>query len=467
MNFINIIQDDKILNTIHRQCVNKKIDAYIVGGFVRDLLLKVESKDVDIVVVGQNGIDFAHMCAKALKFNRKNVKFFKNFGTANFTINGTELEFVGARKESYRRDSRKPLVEDGTLQDDQERRDFTFNAMSIDLKTGELIDPFNGLQDLKDGIIKTPVDANITFSDDPLRQLRAVRFAARFKFVIDPSTFQAIKLNISRLDIVSSERIIGELNKLLLSKYPEYGIKLMEECGLLSKILPEVVALKGVEKINNFKHKDNFVHTLQVLKQTADVSNDITLRWTALLHDIGKAKVKSLKTDSGWTFHNHELVGSYMAKKIATRLKFGPAITNKLILLIERHGHPKELVKDIVTDSAIRRFVVEMGDTMSDLLLFATCDITTKFKDKKDIQISKLLTLFDRIKEIEESDNLKNFKVPISGAEIMKIFDLTPCKKVGLIKSFVKEAVLNGECKNDEWAARKFVDTNFNILNSL
>ncbi|MFV2015865.1 MAG: CCA tRNA nucleotidyltransferase, partial [Candidatus Heimdallarchaeota archaeon] len=431
-------ETDFILNKIHNLCVTKDIEAHIVGGFVRDLLLDVSSKDIDIVVVGKGGIEFARDCATACGVTQQRIKFFKNFGTANFTARGVELEFVGARKESYNRSSRKPIVEDGTLFDDQQRRDFTINTLSIDLRTGELIDPFGGIKDLHDGIIKTPIDANITFSDDPLRQLRAIRFATRFNFTIENETKNAINKNIHRLAIVSQERILVELTKMLLSDNPRYGIELMNETGLLNIILPELVALKGVEEIDGFRHKDNFLHTMVVLEQTAKKSNDIVLRWTALLHDIGKVKTKKL-VNKGWTFHSHEIVGKYMLKKIAYRLKLPNKLVEDIGKLIENHGRPKELVKNIVTDSAIRRLVVDMGEQLNDLLLFCSCDITTRFKDRKNVQQHALIELFKRVKTIEEIDNLRNFELPITGDDIMKEFDLKPSKLVGDIKDIVKE----------------------------
>lgn len=449
MNFKELFEKTPNLMKLHQMCVREEIEAHVIGGFVRDAILKETSKDIDIVVVGKSGIDFAFECAKELFVSRHKVNFFKNFGTANFVAEGVELEFVGARKESYNRGSRNPIVEDGTLFDDQQRRDFTINAMSIDLRTIELVDPFNGMKDLTDGIIKTPVNPDITFSDDPLRQLRAIRFAARFNFEIESNTFTAIAKHVERLDIISHERVLSELNKTLLTKNPKYGLQLMFDSGLLNKILPEVCKLDGVDEKNGQRHKNNFTHTIQVVQQTREVSSDLDVLWTALLHDIGKTRTKRFEESQGWTFHNHERIGAYMVRKIATRLKFSNDSTDKIIHLVENHGRPKELTKDDVSASAIRRLVVDMKDNLQDLLLFCSCDITTKFGDKRERQVKELVDLFIRVQRIETDDNLKNFKVPVTGEEIMKHFNLKPSKEVGLIKDAIKEAILEGECKND------------------
>lgn len=455
-NFLKIIESNFVLNKIHTLCVNENIEAHIVGGFVRDLIIDVDSKDVDIVVVGKGGISFARDCATACDVPQKKVKFFKNFGTANFTAGGVELEFVGARKESYNRGSRKPIVEDGTLIDDQQRRDFTINTLSIDLRTGALVNPFDGVKDISNKIIRTPIDANITFQDDPLRLLRAVRFAAKLNFKIEEDTKTAIRTNVHLLAGVYQERIRDELTKLLLTDNPRYGIELMNETGLLKILLPEVAALQGVEEIDGFRHKDNFLHTMIVLQQTAKGSNDIVLRWTALLHDIGKAKVKKL-VGKGWTFHGHEKVGAYMLKKIAVRLKLSSQLLENVSKLVANHGRPKELVSTEITDSAIRRLVVDMGEQLNDLLLFCSCDITTRFEDKKNAQQDALIDLFKRVKEIEETDNLRNFELPITGEDIMKQFKLKPSREVGHIKDIVKEAILNGHCTNNRREAFEFM----------
>ena len=458
MNFNNIIST-KPFTEIHQLCVQQNIEAHVIGGFVRDLILGQPSKDIDIVVVGKSGIEFAQLVVKAFGTDYVSLKVFKNFGTAQIIAHGIEFEFVGARKESYNRASRKPIVENGTLSDDQHRRDFTINTLSIDLRTGELHNPFNGIRDLHDGVIRTPIDSNQTFSDDPLRQLRAIRFAAQFNFKIATSVITSIIKNVNRLDIVSSERIIAELNKIMLTDNPSYGIRLMNESRLLQKLLPEVTALKGVDTVDDFKHKDNFEHTLSVLDQTVEKSSNIVLRWAALLHDIGKARTKRFDSEKGFTFHNHERIGAYMLNKIANRLKIGTSLKNKISKLVLNHGRPKELVKNGVSDAAIRRLVVDLGDQLDDLLLFVTCDITTRYADRRERLVKQIDDLIDRIHEIEERDNLRNFKVPITGEEIMAEFNLKPSKNVGLIKSAIKDAILNGECENNKKAANIFMHT--------
>jgi poly(A) polymerase len=461
MNFINTIQDQQTLFQIHQFVNQHNIEAYIVGGFVRDLVLGVESKDIDIVVVGKPGHEFALEVAAFLEKPEKFVRVFKNFGTAQFVEHGVEFEFVGARKESYRTDSRKPIVENGTLQEDQERRDFTINAMGIDLRNGDLIDPFDGVQDLEDGIIRTPIDADITFSDDPLRQLRCVRFASRFNFVIEDKTKAAINKNIHRLKIVSSERILVELDKIVTSSHPSYGISLLDETGLLARLIPELLELKGVDTKNGFRHKNNWKHTLQVLDQTVPMTSDPIIRWTALLHDVAKGRTKRFQEDIGWTFHHHEEEGAKMAWKICSRLRMSSKVTNRIVKLIKFHGRPKQLVDDGISDSAIRRLVVELGELLPDLLTFVSCDITTRHEDKRKRQVDAIIDLFERIKKIEEKDSLRNFKVPLDGTEIMKVFNIPPGRQISVIKNAVKEAIIKGEITNDHDSALEFAKQNF------
>ncbi|HEX6891420.1 MAG TPA: HD domain-containing protein [Chryseolinea sp.] len=426
-------------------------DTYVVGGYTRDILLKRPSKDIDFVCVG-SGIQLAEHVAKALG-PKVNVSVFKNFGTAQIRFHKLELEFVGARKESYRNDSRKPIVEDGTLEDDQHRRDFTINALAISLNKrnyGELIDPFDGQGDLKKKIIRTPLDPAITFSDDPLRMMRAVRFATQLGFDIEADTFQAIIDHAPRLKIVSQERITDELNKIILSPVPSYGFKLLFHSGLLNLFFPELVALHGVEYVGNRAHKDNFFHTLQVLDNVAKVSNDLWLRWAAILHDIAKPATKRYDKQQGWTFHGHEDRGARMTPGLFKRLKL--PMNDRMTFvqnLVRLHLRPIPLAKDVVTDSAIRRLLFDAGDDIDALMILCRADVTSKNFEK----VNKFLKNFDlvekKIAEVEQKDHIRNFQPPVSGDEIMRIFNIPPGRVIGEIKEQIKEAILEGEIKND------------------
>lgn len=426
-------------------------DAYLVGGFVRDLLLKRPCKDIDVVCVG-SGIELAKAVAKKLGDDIQ-VTVFKNFGTAMLKTGDMEVEFVGARKESYRYDSRKPIVEDGTLEDDQKRRDFTINALAISLNTadyGELIDPFEGLQDLKRKILKTPQDPKITFSDDPLRMMRAVRFASQLNFDIEPLTFEAILENKERIKIVSQERVTDELNKIILSPKPSYGFKLLFHSGLLHLIFPEMVELHGVENIEGKGHKDNFYHTLQVLDNVAEKSRDLWLRWAAIMHDIAKPATKKFVPEIGWTFHGHEDKGARMTPGIFRRMKL-PMGDNmrKVKNLVKLHLRPIALVNDQVTDAALRRLIFEAGNDLEDLMQLCRADITSKNLDK----VSRYLRNFNRVeqklKDVEARDKIKNFQPPVRGEEIMEFFGIKPGKEIGIIKEEIKEAILEGKIKNN------------------
>ncbi len=426
------------------------LETYVVGGYVRDILLERPSKDIDFVCVG-SGIRLAETVAKALG-PRVKVNVFKNFGTAQITWEDLNLEFVGARRESYRKDSRKPVVDDGTLEDDQKRRDFTINAMAISLNShdyGALVDPFDGVADLKRKIIRTPQDPLVTFSDDPLRMMRAVRFAAQLDFDIDADTFAAIRSQAARLKIVSGERIIDELNKVILCPVPSYGFKLLFHSGLLKQFFPEMVALHGVEYVGNQAHKDNFFHTLQVLDNVAKVSDDLWLRWAAIMHDIAKPATKKFDKVHGWTFHGHEEKGARMTPAIFRRLKL-PMDERMLFVqkLVRLHLRPIPLVKN-VTDSAIRRLLFDAGDDVDALMKLCRADITSKNNEK----VTRFLRNFDiveqKMAEVEQKDNLRNFQPPVSGDEIMAMYNLPPSRIIGELKEYIKEAILEGEIRND------------------
>ncbi|QSE96144.1 CCA tRNA nucleotidyltransferase [Fulvivirga lutea] len=442
--------DNPIFKVVSEAGEELGIDVYVVGGFVRDILLKRPSKDIDFVTVG-SGIELAQKVAE--KINEKQVSIFKNFGTANIKSKGFDLEFVGARKESYNRNSRKPVVENGTLQDDQNRRDFTINAMAISLNKanyGELIDPFEGQKDLKRKVMRTPLQPEITFSDDPLRMMRAIRFATQLQFDIEPDTYEGIVQNIDRIEIVSMERVSDELNKIILSNKPSYGFKLLFHSGLLKKIFPEMVDLHGVETIDGKSHKDNFYHTLQVLDNVCEKSNYLWLRWAAILHDIAKPPTKRFDPKVGWTFHGHEDKGARMVPGIFKKLKL--PLNEKMHYvkkLVRLHLRPIALVKDDITDTAIRRLLFEAGNDIDDLMKLCRADITSK----NDIKVQKYLSNFKKVerkmKEVEEKDQVRNFQPPVSGEEIMNAFNIAPGRIIGEIKEAIKEAILEGEIQNN------------------
>jgi putative nucleotidyltransferase with HDIG domain len=450
---------NEIFSIIAAASKNINVKSYVIGGFVRDYFLKRgTAKDIDIVVVG-SGIDLAKQVSKLLP-NKPKVQVFNTYGTAMLRFQDVEIEFVGARKESYLANSRNPEVTEGTLEDDQNRRDFTINALALSLNEddfGSLLDPFQGIKDLEKQVIKTPLNPDITYSDDPLRMMRAIRFATQLNFTIEQNSLDAITKNSERLKIITKERIVDELHKILASQIPSIGFLLLEKTNLLPQILPELIALKGVEEVEGQKHKDNFYHTLEVVDNIAKNTTDVWLRWAALLHDIGKAPTKKFSKKVGWTFHGHEFVGSKMVNKLFIRLKMPLnaklKFVQKMVLLSSR---PIVLASE-VTDSAVRRLVFDAGEDINSLMTLCEADITTK-NPKKFSQYHKNFELVrTKIKEVEERDHVRNFQPPISGEEIMKTFDLKPCKEIGMIKEAIKEAILEGEIPNEYESSYQFM----------
>jgi poly(A) polymerase len=459
LNFKEELSSNKIFEKVALASKKLNIETYVVGGYVRDLILKRPNKDIDFVTVG-SGIALAEATSAIIE-KRPHVNFFKNFGTAQFNFNDYDIEFVGARKESYRSDSRKPLVEDGTLQEDQERRDFTINAMGISLQKhnfGDLIDPFDGVEDINRKIIKTPLEPEITFSDDPLRMMRAIRFASQLSFDIDGGTFNAIKAMSHRISIVSQERIIDELNKIILSKIPSYGFKLLHQTGLLEIIFPEFIKLLGVETQDGKGHKDNFYHTLQVLDNTATRSNDLWLRWAAILHDIAKPATKRFSPKVGWSFHGHEELGARWVKGIFRKMKLPLDEKMRMVTnLVRLHLRPIALAKEGVTDSALRRLLVDAGEDIEYLMILCRADITSKDQSR----VQKYLKNFDKVEELlielEQKDKLRSFQPVMTGEIIMAVFGLSPSKEVGALKQEVREAILDCKIENELKPAYDFL----------
>lgn len=455
---MNKCLNKKIFKEISELAFDEKNRVFVIGGFVRDCIMGIPSKDIDIVVEG-SGIHFAKALAR--KLGNLKVSYFKNFGTAMFRYHGMEFEFVGARKESYNRNSRKPVVEDGTLEDDQKRRDFTINALAFSLNKedfGQLTDPFKGTEDIQNKIIKTPLDPDTTFSDDPLRMLRAIRFATRLNFTIGKETFEAIKKNKERIAIVSKERIIDEINKMIMTETPSRAFLMLDKTGLLELIFPELAQMKGVETKEGNKHKDNFLHTMGVLDNLSKNSQDLWLRWAAVLHDIAKPATKKYDPNTGWTFHGHEFLGYKMVPGIFKRLKLPlnekMKFVRKMVLL---HLRPIALVEDKVSDSAIRRLLFEAGDDIDDLMLLCEADITSGNERKVKQFLANFGKVREKLKKIEEKDSIRNFQPPVSGEEIISAFRIKPGPVIGEIKNAIKEAILDGEIPNEKEAAMELM----------
>ena len=450
---------DKIFQLISQTADELGLECYVVGGYVRDIFLNRPSKDIDVVVVG-SGIEIAQAFGKKLG-RGAHVSVFRNFGTAQVKYRDTEVEFVGARKESYSHDSRKPVVENGTLEDDQNRRDFTINAMAVCLnqaRFGELVDPFGGLDDLKERTLRTPLDPDITFSDDPLRMMRCIRFATQLNFYIDDNTFMALERNKERIEIISRERIADELNKIILSPIPSKGFVELDRCGLLPLIFPELAAMQGIETRNGRAHKDNFYHTMEVLDNVADAGGDLWLRWTALLHDIAKPLTKKYEKGIGWSFHGHEIKGAKMTPKIFAALKLPMNEKMKYVQkLISLHLRPIALAQDEVTDSAVRRLLFDAGDDIDDLMILCDADITSKNEEKKNKYHNNFQLVRKKLKELEEKDHLRNWQPPVNGEIIMTTFGINEGRNVGIIKTAIREAVLDGIIGNNFKDAYEFM----------
>lgn len=451
MNFTETLESNPIFKLVSDSAKQLDIKAFVVGGFVRDLILKRPSKDIDIVCVG-SGVELAELVAKNSGKDEVFLSVFKNFGTAQLKIDDWEVEFVGARRESYQRDSRKPIVEDGTLEDDQNRRDFTINAMAISLNIsdfGELFDPFDGLGDISRKSIKTPLEPSITFSDDPLRMMRAIRFASQLNFDIHPDTFDALIKEKERIGIISKERITDELNKIILSTKPSYGFLLLDSCGLLGLIFPEFINLKGVETEEGKGHKDNFYHTLQVLDNVAKKSDDLWIRWAAILHDIAKPATKRFVKNKGWTFHGHEEMGSKWVKGIFTNMRLPLNEKMRFVKsLVRLHLRPIALSKEAITESALRRLLFEAGEDLEGLMMLCRADITSKNGEKVKRYLRNFDIVEQKLKEVEESDKLRQFQPEITGEMIMETFDIPPSREVGIIKIALREAILEGIIAN-------------------
>lgn len=453
------ILDKKIFHLISDVADELGMECYVIGGYVRDLFLERPSKDIDVVTVG-SGIKLARALAERLG-KGAHLSVFANFGTAQVKYKGLEVEFVGARKESYTHDSRKPMVENGTLEDDQNRRDFTINALAVCLnkqRFGELVDPFEGLYDMEDRLIRTPLDPDITFSDDPLRMMRCVRFATQLNFYIEEETFDALERNKERIAIISKERIADELNKIMLTPTPSKGFVELSRCGLLPLIFPELAAMEGVTKMNGRAHKDNFYHTLEVLDNICQKTDNLWLRWAALLHDIGKPRTKRYDPQIGWTFHNHNFIGAKMIPDIFRKMKLPMNEKMKYVQkLVELHMRPIVIADEEVTDSAVRRLLFEAGDDIEDLMMLCEADITSKNAVRKQKFLDNFKLVREKLVDLEERDRIRNFQPPVTGEEIMAVFGLQPCREVGSLKSAIKDAILDGVVPNEHDAAYEFM----------